>query len=339
MNPEFNFTVFELTDAINLIPNQYSKFQKLGLFKDKPIKETFATIDIKNNVLNVLPASERGGPGSKNKSGKRQLVTIQIPHFQHEDIVLPDEIQNVRAWGTSDQMETVQDRVLDKLATMKAKHDVTLEYMLAGAFKGQIFDGDGDLLLDLFATFGITQQSIDFKFGAAKPDMGIATRNVSRYMEKNLKGETMTRVHAICSPLFFDALLADASMVAAYNNYQGLNPLRDDVARGFPFQGVFYEEYVGQVTLPKGDLIDLVTSKEAIAFPEGTQNAFINVIAPADFNEAVNTLGQPIYAKQKNVDFDRGIEIHTQSNRMPIATRPDLLVRLYSSNNSPVWAA
>jgi len=45
-------------------------------------------------------------------------------------------------------------------------------------------------------------------------------------------------------------------------------------------------------------------------------DTFATYFAPADFNETVNTLGQPLYAKQEPRKFDRGTDLHTQSNQI-----------------------
>jgi len=55
------------------------------------------------------------------------------------------------------------------------------------------------------------------------------------------------------------------------------------------------------------------------------------ITAPADFNETVNTLGQPLYAKQEPRKFDRGTDLHTQSNPLPICHRPGLLIKVVAS--------
>jgi hypothetical protein len=39
----------------------------------------------------------------------------------------------------------------------------------------------------------------------------------------------------------------------------------------------------------------------------------------------VNTLGLPIYAKQSPQKFDRGSDLHTQSNPLPMCLRPGVL--------------
>jgi hypothetical protein len=49
--------------------------------------------------------------------------------------------------------------------------------------------------------------------------------------------------------------------------------------------------------------------------------------APADFNETVNTVGLPIYAKLEPRKFNRGMDLHTQSNPLPMCLRPALLTK------------
>lgn len=70
-----------------------------------------------------------------------------------------------------------------------------------------------------------------------------------------------------------------------------------------------------------------IPTNEAIAIPLGTMSTFQLVYAPADFNEAANTIGRRMYAKQKPKEFDRGWDVHTQSNPLPLVFRPKLLVR------------
>ena len=60
--------------------------------------------------------------------------------------------------------------------------------------------------------------------------------------------------------------------------------------------------------------------------PEGT-GIFRTWFAPADFVETVNTIGLPRYAKQRVMDFDKGVQIHTQSNPLPICLKPRAVIR------------
>ncbi len=92
---------------------------------------------------------------------------------------------------------------------------------------------------------------------------------------------------------------------------------------------------MGEASVPDGSggwkTQRFIDSDEGHAFPLGTIDTFATYFAPADFNETVNTLGQPIYAKQAPRPFDRGTDLHTQSNPLPICHRPALLVRLTAS--------
>jgi len=107
--------------------------------------------------------------------------------------------------------------------------------------------------------------------------------------------------------------------------------LRDDMRKGFPFGGLIFEEYDATVSNTAGTPASFFASKYGIAFPQGTMDTFRTIVAPADFIEAVNTPGQLLYAKQQERDFGRGIDIHTQSNVLPLCLRPGVLVTVMSS--------
>ena len=59
-----------------------------------------------------------------------------------------------------------------------------------------------------------------------------------------------------------------------------------------------------------------------------TVETFATYFAPADFNETANTMGQQLYAKQEPRKFERGTDLHTQSNPLPMCHRPGVLVKL-----------
>ena len=71
-----------------------------------------------------------------------------------------------------------------------------------------------------------------------------------------------------------------------------------------------------------------IAESEGHAFPLGTVGTFAAYFSPANFNETVLNLGQPLYAKQKPRKFDRGTDLHTRSNPLPMCLRPSLLVKV-----------
>lgn len=321
------FTVAQLTEAINLIPNRYGRLEQLGLFKPYPVTTRTIMIEENNGVLNLLPTRPVGSPGTVGTQSKRKMRSFIIPHIPYDDAIMPDEIQGIRAFGSETQTETVASVFARKLETMRNKHAITLENLRMGALKGKILDADGSVIYDLFQEFEVTQTTISFALSTATTKLKPKCNAVLRAIEKNAMGEIFTGVRALCSPSFFDALTSLDDAEKAYTFYQS-STLSDDVRGGFKFGGITFEEYAGFAVDPNGVVRSFIPDGEAIAFPEGTSNTFVTYFAPADFNETANTMGLPLYAKQEPREFGRGITIHTQSNPLPICHRPGVLIRL-----------
>ncbi len=326
------FSMASLTAAINLIPNRYGRLEELNLFPAKPVRTRSVVIESRNGTLNLLPSLPVGSAATQNKHDKRQLHSFVIPHIPLEDVVLPEEIQGVRAFGSETEMETVAQVLAQHLESMRNKHAITLEHLRMGALKGVILDADGSVLHNLFDVFKLTPTTVNFQLNADGTKVRNKCSDVVRSITENLRGEFMTGVRCLCSPSFFAKLTEHANVVKAYENYAQGAMLRDDVRNGFAFGGIVFEEYVGKASYLDGAGIsqtrDFIADGEAHAFPLGTVDTFATYFAPADFNETVNTLGQPIYAKQEPRKFDRGTDLHTQSNPLPMCHRPGVLVKL-----------
>lgn len=319
------FTLTQLSQSINVLPNMYGRVNELGLFGWKPQSTTQVTIEMKNGVLVLVPTTPWGGVAPKNTSGKRTVRSFQIPHMPMEDTVLASEVIGVREFGTENTLQTVVSRVNEKMQTMKNKIDQTLEWRKMGALKGVVLDADGTTVIeDYFSAFGVTKKVVTFALGTAGTDVRAKCMEVVRHMEDNLMGETMTRVHALVSQEFFDALVSHPKVKEAWANYsEAAQRFGGDMRKGFSFGGITFEEYRGIV-----DSKRFIDSGEGHAFPVGTFETFSNFGAPADFVETVNTNALPYYARQKNKDFNRGIDLHVQANQLPLVARPAVIVEL-----------
>jgi hypothetical protein len=329
------FNTRTLTDAIQVVPNTYGKTSELGLFADKFIPTTGFNIEYSNGVLNLLPTSQRGGNGgTTGVTRKRQLRTYSVVHIEHDEYIYADDVQNIRAFGEEYLLKGIADTVAEKLEEASNKHDITTENLNMSALRGQIADADGTVLLNLFTEFGITEQNTSFVFTNANTDISATIVSITRYMELNLLGETMTGVHCLCSPEFFDSLTGHASIKAAYQYYASTQePLRNDMRRMFTHKGITFEEYLGRATYLNTDNSQTTTrfipATEARFIPLGTRQTFRNYYGPADFVGAVNRPGLKRYVKvvPDPTGLDKFVRIHTQQNPMPFVTRPQLLVR------------
>lgn len=322
------FSMASLTAALNLIPNRYGRLEQLSIFPPKPVRTRQIIVEEYAGRLNLLPTKPPGTPGTVGERGKRTLRSFVIPHIPHDDVVLPEEVQGIRAFGSETELEAVAGVMARHLETMRNKHAITLEHLRMGALKGQILDADGSVIYDLVSEFGLTPQAVAFELATASTNVKAKCYEVSRLIEDGLKGEFMTGIHVLCSPEFFTALTGHAKVEKAFENWQQGAILINDVRAGFSFAGLTFEEYRGQATDPAGNTRRFIAAGEAHAFPVGTVDTFGTYFAPADFNETVNTLGQPLYAKQEPRKFDRGTDLHTQSNPLPMCHRPGVLVKL-----------
>lgn len=329
------FSVGELTQSINILPNKYGRLGETGLklFPFKGVRARTIYVEEQNGVLAILQSQPVGAPGQANKKGKRKMRSFVIPHFPLDDIVLPQDVDGIRAFGSQDALKTIQGEVLDRLQGMKNKHDITSEWLRNGALKGIILDADGSTIYNLYTEFGIVQKSVDFKLGTAGTDVPEKCREVARHIEDNLKGEVMTGIRVTASQEFWDKFIKHASVKAIFQNWSAAQAkLGDDTRKGFSLQGLTFEEYRGVASDADGNSRRFIADGEGHAFPEGTTETFNTVCAPADFNETVNTVGLPYYAKFDERKHGRGYDLHTQSNKLAMCYRPGILVKVYSSD-------
>lgn len=318
------FGVKALTEAINLMPFQAGFIGSLGVFKDKGISQLAVLIEEKYGVLSLIPSKKRGAPANVNEPEKRKLRALVIPHKPLEDAILADDLIGIRQFGTDDQTTPVVQMVNDKLTSMKNQHELTKEHMRVSALQGRVLDADGStVLVNLFDEFEVTEQTQGMALTTATTNVRSLCVAARRLCEKALGNAPVTGLAAICSDGFFDALVDHALVRATYLNWNEAANLRNDVRGGFEFGGIKWYNYRGGL-----GSIKFVPDDEARLFPIGVPDLFFNYYAPADFIEAVNTVGQPFYAKQERMQFDRGILLHTQSNPLPICTRPACLVKL-----------
>lgn len=334
MNNPFHtpaFSMAALTAAINILPNRYGRMEALNIFPARPVRLRQIIVEEQNGVLNLLPALPPGSPGTVGRRGKRSMRSFVIPHIPHDDVVLPEEVQGMRAFGTESEAETVAGVMARHLETMRNKHAITLEHLRMGALKGVILDADGSTIYDLYDEFDIAAKTVNFELTNGTTNVKGKCTEVLGHVEENLKGEFMTGIHCLCSPEFFEKLTGHAKVEKAFENWQQGIVLINDMRSGFTYGGITFEEYRGQATDANGTSRRFIAAGEAHCFPLGTVDTFGTYFAPADFNETANTLGQPLYAKQEPRKFDRGTDLHTQSNPLPMCHRPGVLVKLTMS--------
>lgn len=328
------YSLAEMTQAINILPNLYTRLGQIGLFRFEGVTQRSVVIEQREGVLSLLPSVPLGAPATVGTREQRSMRSFALPWIPHDDVILPADIQGMPALGLSDAVDPLVEVMNRKLTLMRRKHAQTREYMEMNALRGVVKDGAGSTLYNYFTEFGLEQLAVDFVFGTAGTNIQGKIRTVLREIEDNLLGETMTTAHALVSSQFFDKLISHPKSEEAYKFFSaaGGQPLREDMRRAFPFAGILFEEYNGSVTLSNGTSERLIPAGEGIAFPLGTFDTFTTYGGPANLLETANTVGLPLYARQMMDNKGRWIDLMTEASILPVNKRPRLAIRLFSSN-------
>lgn len=325
------FSMVSLTKAINILPNNYGRLREMNLFPGHGVTTRTIMVEEQNGVLNLLKTMPVGSPGQESKHGKRKVRSFVIPHIPHDDVILPEAYQGIRAFGSETEMQTLATMVNNRLQAMRNKHAITLEHLRMGALKGIILDADGSTLYNLYTEFGITAKVIDFALDVDTTDVAAKCRELLRHIDDNLMGEVADGVRCLVSEQFFDAFIGHPNVEKFWLGHQEalqLTGSKSDPRKGFAFGGIIFEEYRGKATDASGNVRKFIADGEGHAFPTGTMESFQTIHAPADFNETVNTIGLELYSKMEPRKFGRGMDLHSQSNPLPICNRPRVLVKV-----------
>src|SRR5438445_8987216 len=127
------FSVVSLTDAINKLKFVPGYLSGSGLFTESGVTTTAVAIESKNNVLTLIPPTPRGGPGVTLDKGKRSMLSINVPHFEVNDAVMAEEVQNIRPFGQENGEDSVMRLVGERMQTDGQSHEATMEYSRIGA--------------------------------------------------------------------------------------------------------------------------------------------------------------------------------------------------------------
>ncbi len=325
-----------MTQAINIPPYVTGRPAQLGIFTDTPIATTYVRLVIKDGLITVIPARERGGPANKNMRGDVKATLLDIPHFPLGDQITPADLQNLHAFGEDQQLLTLAGVVNDKLTDIRGKHDATWNHLDWGALNGVVLDAEGKELADLWATFGITQEEVDFALDNTATNVAAKNGEVKSLIRKALRGTPSTGVIVLAGKAWYDAYVGHEFVRKSLENYPGPtpNPARDDVADRFTFRGLTSEriDEEFQVRLANGtfEAQPAVAEDEAIAIPLGTP-FFKRYIAPPDTIQDANNAPRPgdkVFVSTDLLPHGKGMDIWTESNVLPICQRPDLMIKL-----------
>ena len=116
------FNMVALTAAINKIPNTYWRLEQLNLMAPTGVRTRTIIIEEMSGVLNLLPTQPVGAPGTVGTQGKRKVRSFVIQHIPHDDAVLTEEVQGIRAFGSESSPARCTNRLVS--SWMRLREDI-----------------------------------------------------------------------------------------------------------------------------------------------------------------------------------------------------------------------
>ena len=327
------FGVVSLTTAINKMPYKPSRLGESGIFTQKGISTTTVVIEEQQGKLSLVQTAARGSMPRVQSTRTRKTKAFPVLWLPENDTIMADEVQNVRAFGTEDQVAGVAQVLNDKMQRLRQNLEATIEWHRMGAILGITKDADGTTtLFDWFNEFSLTQYVMPMDFSSSTLQIQDKCLSIIQLMEDTLGAQTYTRIRAFCGNAFFKNLVSHTDIKDAFKAWQigsGFNQSQvftlnsPQVKReGFEYGGIIWENYRGYIGSSP-----FMPTDECRFVLEGVPDLFQEYYAPAPFMETVNSVGKPVYAKQKVMDFDVGVEVHVNSSPLILCTRPQTIVK------------
>ena len=323
------FTLVNLAEAMTILPNNYGRINQSGIFKEKGSNSRTILVEMKDGVLNLLPTKPVGAPGSELNRGLRNVRSLVIPHIPAHDVILPQELEGIRAFGTEDRLIALSEIMAEHLQSAKDKFAITKEYQRITALNGSVLDSDGaTVLFNWYEEFLMKQKTVTFTVSGTE-DPRKPVLELKRYMETHLKGETMNGYHCYVDKDFFDGITQYGEMKTAWDRWREGEFYRSDMRNRFEFCGIVFEEYEGTADDRDGVARKFIPSKYGYCYPTGTSQMFRSYYAPANRFSTINKPGQENYVWQRMRDDESGIDLWFETNPMHMVMRPELIVKVY----------
>lgn len=323
------FGLVELTAALEEVEYKPQQLGQMGIFTSRSVRTEKVSIEKKNQVLTLVPVTERGSPLPQLTQGRRDIRDFRTVRVGKGDHLTAAELAGIRAFGTDSEFVQVQQEVLTRSQMIRDDLELTHEHMRLGAIQGILLDADGSVIYNWFDEWDITQPA-EMVFNFATLIDGAFRKkcaDIIRTMAKAAKGAwgPGTQVVGMCGDQFYDELISNAEVRATYLGWTAAADLRQaSFWEPFPFGNIQWMNYRGT---DDGSKVAIPTDKVKF-FPINAPEAFLRVNSPGESFDVVNTPGQEFYARtipdEKRNEF---VDIEVVSYPLYIATRPGMLLR------------
>lgn len=316
-----DFTLETLTAAINEVPHLPTELRDSGLFAYGGVATTSIEVESDGYTLRLVQSKPRGGAPQSMGRKTRKTRTFKIPHFPQADEIFADEVQNVRAFGTQNQPDMLSTRIAEVLTQGANSHELTMEYHRWGALAGIVYDADGSVLYDFFEEFGVAQNTLDFVLDNAATEVRTKCSAALDSIGNELGGVAFRGADGWCGTEFFDALITHKTVKETWLATAKAADQAEAVPDTFSYGGILWHR-----SRARNGNTPMVPATKARIVPRGVPNLLLGRHAPANYNETVNTVGLPMYAKAIEKRNGTGYDLEMQGNTVHLLTRPRAVI-------------
>ena len=320
-----NFTLAKLTAAVNKRTPIDTFLARQ--FMIERLRTTTAMIERGASGLELIDPTTRGqvAPtstlGGINGRGVHVISSVKLGRVVN---IAASDIQDVRAFGEEDELETFETVLGQHTDPVTRSIDYTHENLRFGAIKGVQFASDGVTpIFNFFTAAGLVapdEVEIDFLNADRKTHQN-AFADMSDYSRTGLGANADVAsdvVYVYGKKAWRDFRTSDA-VAALYERYQdGAVNRAGAGGQRAPFE-CFDAVHVPYFGASIGD-------DEFRAVPVGVPGLFRTAFTPLDNPEAANTLGLPLYATPEVLPYGKGYGVEIASLPIHYVTQPECLI-------------
>lgn len=335
----------ELTQAINVIPNQWGLINQLGLFNSEYKTQKQILVPRYTEEEFLLEDRNWDERSPNVVSGQRDELSLKVPHFPITDMITPNDIDGVVSFEdvrAGVDLETVATTRLRKMNTIRRGFSNTLEYARALMITtGEVYSPNGSLRTSYGSTynwyneFGVSQTNIDIAFSNVALDPKTMLDAAADAVDTGYKsGEFVEQTLCLCSPEFFDKLTSHPYVKDSvkYINFAGASQelLLGKLGSGgldsryqvFEFGRMVFVRYSGSIGSKR-----FIPANKAYAFPKAS-GMFRTFFAPKQTFASINTAADEVYWYEEVDSRGTKIEIDAESNFLNFMSDPEAVIQL-----------
>jgi hypothetical protein len=339
------FRAGEMIGTVEKMPYAPGLLRTMGLFTPKPVRTEFVAVESKEGALAIIPTTPRGAPLPQATHNGRKLRRFDTVRIAKGDSIRASEIQGIRAFGSTTELQQVQEIVVERQMTLRTDMELTHELHRLGALQGKVLDADGSVIIDWFEEWGIAEPAaIAFNLDTAATDVEKICRAILRTMARKSKGlwRPGSYVAALTGDSFFDKLTAHKTVRETFLNQSQASALRnafgpaaqnlDGAFATFTYGGILFINYRGTDEFDDGASAGSINaigikSTQAKFFPVNTPGVFQVAQSPGESFDMVNQPGRELYPMiipdDKRNTF---VDVELYSYPLYMCTRPEMLL-------------